>query len=100
MAGDGKEDTPKDVQDTARLKWYWTHGPGAVKIRWGELHDFDRCVTHLSKYVPPGEVKGLCANLHHDALGVWPGQEDGKAKEVKHADAGDAPLIVVYENEE
>jgi hypothetical protein len=57
---------------------YWTEGEGAAKIRWGEPGDFDRCVTEVTKdahgKVP--EVKGYCANLHHRALGVWPGQED------------------------
>jgi len=55
---------------------YWTSGPGAIKIGWGVPHDFDRCVTLLTKYFPK-DPKGLCANLHHRALGVWPGQEDG-----------------------
>lgn len=71
----GREATPGDAAATKRIKDYWAHGEGAAKIRWGEPHDFDRCVTELSKYVGPGVVKGLCANLHHEALGVWPGQE-------------------------
>lgn len=54
---------------------YWAEGEGAAKIQWGVEHDFDRCVLELSKHVSPGIVKGLCANLHHRALGVWPGQE-------------------------
>lgn len=66
--------------DTERLMHYWAEGEGAAKIRWGEPHDFDRCVVELGKYVGPGVVKGLCANLHHRALGVWPGQEDGGRK--------------------
>ena len=59
-----------------KLFRYWTRGPGAAKIMWGVPHDFDRCVTLLTKYFPKNP-KGLCANLHHRALGVWPGQEDG-----------------------
>lgn len=73
----GREVTPGDAAATERLKAYWAHGAGAAKIGWGAPHDFDRCVVELSKYVGPGVVKGLCANLHHEALGVWPGQEDG-----------------------
>lgn len=61
--------------DTERLMAYWAEGEGAAKIGWGAPHDFDRCVLELSKYVPPGEVKGLCSNLHERALGVRPGQE-------------------------
>jgi hypothetical protein len=58
-----------------KLKNYWEHGAGAALIAWGTPGDFDRCVVHLSKYVSPAVVKGLCANMHHDALGKWPGRE-------------------------
>jgi hypothetical protein len=83
----GREATPKDVENTRRLKAYWAHGAGAAKINWGVPGDFDRCVVQLSKYVGPGIVKGLCANLHHQATGGWPGHAPGveeaaaKAKE-------------------
>lgn len=63
---------------TQRLMEYWAHGEGAAKVAWGSPGDFNRCVRHLSKYVGPGIVKGLCAKLHHRALGVWPGREHGK----------------------
>lgn len=72
----GRELTPADVKDTERLEKYWTEGPGAAKIGWGVPHDFDRCVVLLAPYVGD-KAKGLCANYHHRALGVWPGQEDG-----------------------
>ena len=52
---------------------YWVHGAGAAKIRWGEPHDFDRCVLELGKYVT--DPKGLCNRYHVHALGVAPGQE-------------------------
>jgi hypothetical protein len=56
-----------------QLKQYWVHGAGALKIRWGEPHDFDRCVQHLGKYV--ADPQGLCNVFHRAALGVAPGQE-------------------------
>jgi len=59
--------------NTQRLMEYWAHGEGAAKIRWGVPGDFDRCVTHLAKYVPPTMVKGLCSNLHVRATGARPG---------------------------
>jgi hypothetical protein len=59
--------------NTQRLMEYWAHGEGAAKIRWGVPGDFNRCVDHLSKYVPPTIVKGLCANLHRRATGFNPG---------------------------
>jgi len=73
----GREATPKDVKSTQRLMIYWAHGEGAAKIRWGVPGDFDRCVTHLSKYVSPGIVKGLCSNLHKRATGARPGHAPG-----------------------
>ena len=69
----GREATPKDAANTERLMRYWAEGEGAIKIRWGVPGDFDRCVVELGKYVSPGIVKGLCANLHHRATGAWPG---------------------------
>lgn len=66
----GREASPKDVQDTERVMRYWAEGVGAIKIRWGEPDDWYRCVHELEKYVGPGEVKGLCENLHVRATGM------------------------------
>lgn len=68
----GRDVTPKDAANTERLMRYWSDGEGAVKIAWGTPNDFDRCVLELGKYVGPTVVKGLCATLHHRALGIWP----------------------------
>ena len=59
--------------NTQRLMEYWAHGKGAAEINWGVPGDFDRCVSRLSKYVPPSMVKGLCSNLHVRATGARPG---------------------------
>jgi hypothetical protein len=69
----GRELSPKDVENTQRLMKYWAEGPGAAKIAWGSPGDFDRCRVELGKYVGPGVLPGLCANLHHRATGFWPG---------------------------
>lgn len=58
-----------------QLADYWLHGEGAAKIRWGTSGDFDRCRRALAQYVAPGQLSGMCANLHFRALGKWPGQE-------------------------
>lgn len=63
-----------------RLRQYWTVGKGRAKIGWGAPGDFNRCVNQLSKYMTRSQAKGYCANLHHRALGVWPGQEHGGRK--------------------
>lgn len=63
---------------TARIRRYWVHGKGAAKIRWGQPHDFYRCRRQLAKYVQnPEWLNGLCANMHKEALGIWPGEHDG-----------------------
>lgn len=74
----------------AKLKAYWLTGPGAAKIRWGQPGDFDRCVRALRGKFPE-DPEGLCANLHHEALGKWPGQEaDGETmdEETDYPEAG------------
>ncbi|MDG3012471.1 hypothetical protein G4X40_20230 [Rhodococcus sp. D2-41] len=68
------ETSPQDVAAAEHLREYWTHGAGAAKIRWGQPHDFDRCVTELDKYMP-GRAEGYCQLLHKRALGVYAGQE-------------------------
>lgn len=59
--------------DISKLIKYWTRGEGGAKIGWGAPCDFCSCLTHLAKYVPPAQVKGFCAKLHHRATGTWPG---------------------------
>lgn len=63
---------------------YWTRGKGGVLIGWGAPCDFCSCLDHLAKYVPPTQVKGFCAKLHHRVLGVWPGREDHHGHKGKH----------------
>lgn len=55
-----------------RLAEYWTHGPGAAKVRWTEPGDFDRCVMHLTGKV--ADPKGLCNEYHQMAVGAPPGK--------------------------
>lgn len=57
---------------------YWAEGEGAAKIDWFTEGAFERCEVELGKYVSPGIVKGLCANLAHRATGQWPGSHDYK----------------------
>lgn len=55
-----------------KLRKYWTHGPGAVKIRWGTPGDWTRCYRNLAKYM--GErAKGYCALRHEEMDKMWPG---------------------------
>jgi hypothetical protein len=67
---------------TQRIRNYWVRGAGAAKIRWGVPGDFNRCRTQLRKYIAnPEWLAGTCANLHYEALGVWPGREGARAVE-------------------
>jgi len=78
----GTRDGPGWITDpvpTARIRKYWVRGKGAAKIRWGQPGDFNRCRTQLAKYVQnPQFLAGTCANMHKEALGVWPGGETGR----------------------
>lgn len=69
-----------------KLRRYWTHGEGALKIGWGTPGDWKRCVTHLSKYMGP-RAKGYCQLRHHDALGYYAGQHPGEGKALPFVDA-------------
>ena len=68
--------------DTRRLHRYWTSPgqPGFAKIRWGQPGDFNRCRRQLGKYITPGFLSQVCAQWHHDAIGIWPGQHAAQEK--------------------
>lgn len=80
----GTKDGPGWITDpipTARIRRYWTHGEGAAKIKWGVPGDFNRCRAQLAKYIQnPDWLAGACANMHKEALGVWPGGETGNER--------------------
>lgn len=82
---------------TARIRRYWVRGKGAAKIRWGAPGDFNRCRAQLAKYVQnPEWLAGLCANMHKEAIGVWPGQEGGgRDRHSLVASGTPAPLVVM-----
>lgn len=62
---------PVTAASDAGLRNYWVHGEGAAKIRWNTGGDYTRCVRHLRKHV--SDPEGLCAEYHHQATGMWPG---------------------------
>ena len=84
---------PSPNPGARRLRKYWTRGPGAAKIGWGTHGDFDRCVTHLRKYVGPS-AEGLCNVFHQSATGAPPGKGhkvqvlDGILTKMREADGG------------
>jgi 2'-5' RNA ligase len=80
-------------KETSRLHRYWTKGPGAAKIRWGTPNDFYRCRTQLAKYLNPIYLNRTCAEWHHDALGIWPGQHAGGTTTMADDEAGPSVLV-------
>jgi len=69
----------------AKLRRYWALNPkGRAKWQPGVPGDFNRLRAQLAKYVHnPHILAGLAANIHHMALGAWPGREfGGKHKSV------------------
>jgi hypothetical protein len=57
-----------------QLADYWLNGEGAAKLG-GPAGYFTRCRAQLAAYVSPGQLSGMCANLHYRKWGKWPGQE-------------------------
>src|SRR5690606_11020314 len=79
---------------TSRIRRYWVRGKGAAKIKWGVPGDFNRCRAQLVKYVQnPEWLAGLCANMHKEAIGVWPGQEGGGRHALLASGAEPTPLF-------
>lgn len=74
-------------EETRRLHAYWTKKgqPGYAKIAWGTPGDFNRCRTLVGKEISENSpedmiyLDNICAEWHHDALGIWPGEHKGAA---------------------
>lgn len=70
--------------EAQRLKQYWVHGQGALKIKWGTPGDYDRCIVELGRYIHSDrQLHGFCANAHHDALGIWPATHAAQERDHK-----------------
>lgn len=54
----------KGAKGAEKLKEYWIHGKGALKIRWGTKGDLSRAHRHLAKFVGPVMAWGLAQNYH------------------------------------
>jgi hypothetical protein len=91
-----------DPKPTQRIRDYWVHGKGAAKIRWGQPGDFNRCRTQLAKYIQnPEWLAGTCANMHKEAILLWPGGEvPGKHSEEDVMTASFTPAFNLVEVEE
>lgn len=81
--------------DTRRLHRYWTEPgqPGFIKIGWGKNGsngDFASCVRHVGAKIAENSpedmhhINAICAQWHHDALGIWPGQKMHNLDPLEH----------------
>ena len=77
--------TPGTGMPHQLLRYWLPGGEGGAKINWGVSGDFARCETLIEEAVtkhgaplPPNQIKGLCATLHHMATGARPGHAPGE----------------------
>jgi hypothetical protein len=68
----------QNAGDAEKLRHYWTHGAGGLKIRWNTNGDWTRCVRHLAKYLGP-RAKGYCALRHREMTSMWPGDRANRS---------------------
>lgn len=86
--------------ETKRIHDYWTKPgqPGYAKINWGVPGDFNRCRVQVGEEIgenSPDKLRFLnqiCAQWHHDALGIWPGRPVA-GDTVAFAEGAPAPAI-------
>lgn len=92
-------------KETRRLHRYWTQPgqPGFIKIGWGQngsQGDFNRCRALVGEKIAANSpedlrhLNAICAQWHHDALGIWPGQKLSAADSMKFKDQGPAITLV------
>jgi len=64
--------------DAAQMHAYWTRGEGLA--RWANSpHPWQALYDHLLPHiVDPDETRRTVSQWFHDALGIWPGEREGK----------------------
>lgn len=67
-----------------QLRRSYLTGKVAARIRWGTPGDFTRCVRQAAKHgIPMRQRKGMCATLHKQATGIWPGDRRNPGRKVR-----------------
>lgn len=87
---------------TKRIHDYWTvpGQAGYEKIGWGVPGDFNRCRVEVGEEIGEGSpdklrfLNQICAQWHHDAIGIWPGQEKLAAASLENTEAAPALSLV------
>lgn len=89
-------------EDTRRIHNYWTKPgeEGYVKIGWGKGGDFNRCRILVGEKIAENSPEDLrflnqiCAQWHHDALGIWPGEHKAAADSLEATEPAPAVSLV------
>lgn len=87
--------------DTKRLHDYWTKPgqEGYTKIAWGTGGDFNRCRVLVGEKIAANSPEDLrflnqiCAQWHHDALGIWPGEHKAASDGLPYSAEAGAPAV-------
>lgn len=88
--------------DTKRLHDYWTKPgeEGYAKIGWGTGGDFNRCRVLVGEKIAENSpedtvyLNQICAQWHHDALGIWPGEHLSAKDVMEGVGQGEAISLV------
>lgn len=72
--------TSEDPRAAKMRRWWALSAKGRAYWKPGVPGDFKRLVRALKEHtdMPPRMIKGFAANVHHLALGAWPGREGRK----------------------
>lgn len=72
---------------------YWIGPKGSARVGgWGNPGSFEACQREMRKEgVPARQIDGLCAQLHHEATGKWPGEKHALTAAVNLAEDDDCP---------
>lgn len=89
-------------EETRRIHKYWTQPgqPGFIKIGWGKGGDFNRCRVLVGEKIATNSpedmryINQICAQWHHDALGIWPGEHKAAGETLEATDASPAISLV------
>lgn len=74
--GGGEALTAAAGRMPGQLRKYWLGPKGSARVGgWGNKGSFTKCQEAMrAEGVPAREIDGLCAKLHHEATGKWPGE--------------------------
>jgi 2'-5' RNA ligase len=82
-----------------RLRRYWTHGKGALKIHWGVKGDWRRCYRQLFKYMGT-RAAGYCQLRHKETTGFYTGSRKHGVHASANPEAEQGIMVALYPDSE